>query len=111
MASRDIGTLRTRLSFEGDDVNKSLEGFRRDLRGLRSEMNLARSRGREYTQSLKGMREQSDILTRRLQVQQERVLVLSQFLVWRNKNTSNNRLGIKRIFQNKSRFGTKIHRK
>lgn len=73
MAQRDIGTLRTRLSFEGDDVNKSLEGFRRDLRGLRSEMNLARSKGREYTQSLKGMREQSDILTRRLQVQQERV--------------------------------------
>ena len=59
MAQRDIGTLRTRLSFEGDDVNKSLEGFRRDLRGLRSEMNLARSKGREYTQSLKGMREQS----------------------------------------------------
>lgn len=78
MAQRDIGTLRTRLSFESDDVNKSLEGFRRDLKGLRSEMNLVRSKGREYTQSLKGMREQSDILSRRLQVQQERVRELKR---------------------------------
>jgi len=73
MATRDIGNLRTRLSWEDDGANKSLESFRRDLRGLRSEMNLARSKGREYTQSLKGMREQSDILSRRLRTQQERV--------------------------------------
>src|SRR5690625_2583176 len=36
-------------------------------------MNLARSGGREYTKSLKGMREQSDILTRLLKTQEERV--------------------------------------
>lgn len=73
MATRDIGQLRTRLSFEDEGSARSLEGLRRDLRGLRSEMNVARSKGREYTQSLKGMREQSDILSRRLKTQQERV--------------------------------------
>ncbi|ONK21231.1 phage tail tape measure protein [Bacillus sp. VT-16-64] len=73
MATKDIGNLRTRLSWEDEGANKSLEGFRRDLKGLRSEMNAARSKGREYTQSLKGMREQSDILSRRLKTQQERV--------------------------------------
>lgn len=78
MASRDIGQLRTRLSWEDEGANKSLEGFRRDLKGLRSEMTLARSKGREYTQSMKGMREQSDILSRRLKTQQERVRELKR---------------------------------
>ena len=73
MATRDVGNLRTRLSFEDEGATRSLEALRRDLRGLRSEMNVARSRGREYTQSLRGMREQSDILTRRLRVQEQRV--------------------------------------
>src|SRR5699024_3451842 len=50
-----------------------MEGFRRDLRGLRSEMNAARSGGREYTNSLKGMRQQSDVLTRRLKTQKEQL--------------------------------------
>ena len=73
LAQRDIGTLRTRLSWEDDGANRSLEGFRRDLKGLRSEMNLAKSGGKDYTNSLKGMRQQSDILTRRFQTQEQRV--------------------------------------
>lgn len=73
MASADIGTLRTRLSWEDEGANKSLEGFRRDLKGLRSEMSLAKSHGKEYANSLKGMREQSDILSRRFKTQEERV--------------------------------------
>ncbi|MCR6111752.1 phage tail tape measure protein [Bacillus sp. A301a_S52] len=72
MSSQDIGTLRTRLAFE-DDGSRGLQGFKDDLRGLRSEMNVARSSGREYTNSLRGMRDQSDILTRRLQVQRQQV--------------------------------------
>lgn len=78
MASKDIGQLRTRLSWEDEGANKSLESFRRDLKGLRSEMNLARSKGREYAQSMKGMREQSDILSRRFKTQQERVRELKK---------------------------------
>lgn len=73
MAQKDIGTLRTRLSWEDDGANKSLEGFRRDLKGLRSEMNLAKSGGKEYASSLKGMQQQSDILSRRFKTQEERV--------------------------------------
>ena len=78
MATKDIGSLRTRLSWEDEGASRSLEGFRRDLKGLRSEMNLARSGGQEYTKSLKGMREQSDILTRRLKTQEERVRELKR---------------------------------
>lgn len=73
MAERDVGNLRTRLSWEDDGANRSLEGFKRDLRGLRSEMNLAKSGGKEYTNSLKGMREQSDILTRQFKTQEQKV--------------------------------------
>lgn len=73
MTQRDIGTLRTRLSWEDEGANNSLSGFKRDLKGLRSEMNLAKSGGKEYSNSLKGMREQSDILSRRFKTQEERV--------------------------------------
>ncbi|MBT2600941.1 MULTISPECIES: phage tail tape measure protein [unclassified Oceanobacillus] len=73
MATRDIGALRTRLSFEDEGANNSLNGFKRDLRGLRSEMKLAQSGGSDYTNSLKGMREQSDILTRRFKTQEAQV--------------------------------------
>lgn len=73
MAQREVGNLRTRLSWEGEGAQKSLQGFSRDLRGLRSEMNETRSRGRAYTQSLEGMRKQQDILNRTVKTQQERV--------------------------------------
>ncbi|ARK32127.1 phage tail tape measure protein [Halalkalibacter krulwichiae] len=73
MSSKDVGTLRTRLSWEDEGSARGLKGFKDDLKGLRSEMNAARSGGREYTQSLRGMREQSDILTRRLDVQRRQV--------------------------------------
>lgn len=78
MADREIGNLRTRLSWEDDGANRSLEGFKRDLRGLRSEMSLAKSGGKEYTNSLKGMRDQSDVLTRRFKTQKEQARELKR---------------------------------
>jgi TP901 family phage tail tape measure protein len=78
MATADVGNLRTRLSWEGDDAKRSMAGFRQDLKALRAEMNLARSGGNDYTKSLKGMRDQSDILTRRLKTQQEQVKLLKE---------------------------------
>jgi len=76
MASAEIGTLRTRLSWEDEGADRSLKGFRDDLKSLRTEMGVAKSSGKEYTQSLKGLREQSDILTRTLKTQQEQVAEL-----------------------------------
>ena len=73
MAVREVGNLRTKLSWEDEGATRSLKGFAQDLKGLKSEMNLARSSGKDYTNSLKGLREQSDILTRRFQTQQEKV--------------------------------------
>ncbi|MBB6451981.1 TP901 family phage tail tape measure protein [Salirhabdus euzebyi] len=73
MATKDVGNLRTRLSWEDEGATRSLTGFRQDLKSLRSEMNLAKSGSKEYSQSLKGLREQSDILTRRFKTQQEQV--------------------------------------
>ncbi|GAB2561157.1 phage tail tape measure protein [Gracilibacillus alcaliphilus] len=78
MATRDIGALRTRLSWEDEGANRSLEGFKRDLKGLRSEMRLAQSGGKDYTNSLKGMREQSDVLSRRFKTQQQQVRELKR---------------------------------
>ncbi|MCM3619159.1 phage tail tape measure protein [Sutcliffiella horikoshii] len=72
MSSKDVGTLRTRLSWEGD-ANQGIATYKRGLSGLRSEMKAAQAQGREYTSSLKGLREQKDILTRRLQVNNKEV--------------------------------------
>ncbi|MDN4609119.1 phage tail tape measure protein [Sporosarcina highlanderae] len=76
MSSKDIGTLRTRLSWEDEGADRSLKGFRDDLKSLRTEMGVAKSSGKEYSQSLKGLREQSDILTRTLKTQKEQVAEL-----------------------------------
>ncbi|MDY7044034.1 phage tail tape measure protein [Virgibacillus sp. M23] len=78
MAEREVGNLRTRLSWEDDGASRALTGFRQDLKGLRSEMNAARSGGKEYTNSLKGLRQQSDILTRRFKTQQLQVKELGK---------------------------------
>lgn len=73
--AEEVGTLRTRLSFE-EDAGRGLRGFKDDLKGLRSEMNVAKSQGREYSKSLRGMGEQSDVLTRKLKTQKAQVLEL-----------------------------------
>src|SRR5699024_6737209 len=73
----EIGNLRTKLSFEktGDS---NLTELTRDLKGIRSEMNNFRASGRAYRTSMKGMKDESDILSRRLQVQRERVQELAR---------------------------------
>lgn len=78
MTSKDVGTLRTRLSWEDEGSTKSLKGFRDDLKGLRTEMNAAKSGGQDYTKSLKGLSEQSDILTRQFKTQKEQVSELKK---------------------------------
>lgn len=72
MSTKDVGTLRTRLSWDSN-ATPGLESFRRDLKGLRSEMGLVKAQGKEYATSLQGLRQQKDILTRRLQVNQKQV--------------------------------------
>lgn len=76
MSSKDVGTLRTRLSWEDEGSTRSLQGFKNDLKSLRTEMQVAKSGGKEYAQSLKGLREQSDVLTRTLKTQKEQVAEL-----------------------------------
>lgn len=78
MAVRDVGNLRTRLSFEDGGAMSSLQRFRQDLYGLRSEMRTVTSQGREYTNSLKGLKQQQDILNRELRTHQERVNELNR---------------------------------
>jgi len=73
MAEREVGNLRTRLSWEDEGSTRSLKGFREDLKGLRSEMKANTGMGKEYTTSLKGLRTQSDILTRQMKTQKLQV--------------------------------------
>lgn len=73
MASKDIGTLRTKLSWEDEGSSKGITGFQSDLKSLRAEMAVATSKGADYKNSLKGLGEQSDILTRRFKTQKEQV--------------------------------------
>lgn len=77
MPVRDVGNLRTRLSFEDDGAMNSLQRFRQDLKSLRSEMRTVTSQGKEYINSLKGLKQQQDILNRELKVHQERVKELN----------------------------------
>lgn len=78
MASREVGQLRTKLSWEDDGANRTLTRFKEDLRGLNTEMKVAQSRGKEYTSSMRGMQGQQDILTRKFKTQQEQVRELSR---------------------------------
>lgn len=73
MATREIGHLRTRLSFEDGGAMSSLQRFKQDLAGLRSEMRTVTSLGKDYKNSLAGLKQQQDILNRELKVHQERV--------------------------------------
>ena len=73
MATREIGHLRTRLSFEDGGTMSSLQRFKQDLAGLRSEMRTVTSLGKDYKNSLAGLKQQQDILNRELKVHQERV--------------------------------------
>lgn len=78
MAVRDVGHLRTRLSWEDGGTITSLQRFRQDLRNLRSEMRTVTSQGKEYTNSLAGLKRQQDILNRELRTHQERVKEISR---------------------------------
>jgi TP901 family phage tail tape measure protein len=78
MATSDIGHLRTRLSWEDEGTLKNLTRFKEDLRGLKSEMATVTSRGKDYTNSLKGLRQQSDILSRTLKTQKDNVQELNK---------------------------------
>ncbi|MDQ0158957.1 phage tail tape measure protein [Alkalibacillus salilacus] len=78
MASKDVGNLRTRLSWEDDGASRSIKDFSRDLRGLKSEMSEVRSRGEKYASSLKGLRQQQDILNRKHKTQEEHLKTLKK---------------------------------
>ena len=78
MATADIGNLRTRLSWEDEGTLKNLTRFKEDLRGLKSEMSTVTSKGKDYANSLKGLREQSEILTRTLKTQRDNVQELGK---------------------------------
>jgi TP901 family phage tail tape measure protein len=78
MAVRDVGNLRTRLSFEDKGATSSLQRFKQDLAGLRSEMRTVTSLGKGYTNSLKGLKQQQDILNRQMRTHQERVKELNR---------------------------------
>lgn len=75
--TKEIGSLRTRLSFEKTGES-DITSLTRDLKGVRSEMNNFRASSREYRTSMKGMHQESDILTRRLKVQKEEVSELKR---------------------------------
>jgi phage-related minor tail protein len=77
-ASKEVGTLRTKLSWEDDGSTKSLKSLRSDLKGLSTELNVAKSKGKEYAGSMQGLKEQSDILTRRLNTQSHEVSELKK---------------------------------
>lgn len=78
MATRDVGNLRTRLSIDDQGTTRSLSRLKEDLRGLRSEMRTVTSQGRDYSNSLKGLRQQQDILNRQMRVHRERVQELNR---------------------------------
>ena len=78
MAVREVGNLRTRLSFDDKGATSSLQRFRQDLAGLRSEMRTVTAMGKGYTNSLRGLRQQQDILNRQMRTHQERVKELNR---------------------------------
>jgi chromosome segregation ATPase len=69
----EIGSLRVSLELDSADFSRSMTDINRKLRNAKSEMDLAKSSGKGFGDSVQGLRNRSDILNRTLQLQQERV--------------------------------------
>ncbi|WP_099157268.1 phage tail tape measure protein [Virgibacillus ndiopensis] len=110
MATKEVGTLRTKLSWEDDNTTRSLQGFKRDLKGLRTEMNVAKSQGKEYTNSLKGLREQSDILSRKFKTQKQEVKELAKRYELSKKANGENAKATKNLADNYNNARAQMNR-
>jgi phage-related minor tail protein len=71
--AEEIAALRTKVSMEDAQFTRSAKSMAADLRQLKSEMNMVKASGKEYESSLSGMKQQSDILSRTLTVQQQKL--------------------------------------
>ncbi|WP_175074662.1 phage tail tape measure protein [Terribacillus sp. AE2B 122] len=71
--AEEIAALRTKVSMEDAQFTRSAKSMAADLRQLKSEMNMVKASGKEYENSMSGMKQQSDILSRTLTVQQQKL--------------------------------------
>lgn len=69
----DVGSMNVKMSLDSAQFTQSMTGINAKLRALRSEMNVARSGGRDFERSLEGMRQKSGILTQTLETQRIKV--------------------------------------
>lgn len=86
----DLGNLKVKFSLDTSQFSHSMSDINRNLRGLKSEMNVAKAGGVDFQKSLDGLRNKSDILTRTFDVQKAKVSELKRQYDDSVKATGNN---------------------
>jgi phage-related minor tail protein len=71
--SQELGSLRIDLEIDTANFTQSMQDINRGLRGINSEFKVARSGSENFGSSTEDLRTKSDFLTRRLDLQRQRV--------------------------------------
>lgn len=78
MANDEVGNLRVSLSLDSSDFNRPLASVDRNLKALGGELAEIRNRGREWGESINGLRTRQEVLGRTLSTQETKVQRLRQ---------------------------------
>jgi len=74
----DVGNLRTRISMDSAQFERSLASVNRELKGLKNEQRAVTSSGTGFARGLDELRNKSDVLNRTFRTQQEQVAILKR---------------------------------
>ncbi len=78
MANEEIGNLKVSLALDDTQFNKPLASVERNLKGLGQELAIIRNKGKEWGDSLEGLRSKQDTLGRTLDTQETKVRKLRE---------------------------------
>lgn len=78
MANEEIGNLKVSLALDDTQFNRPLASVERNLKGLGQELAIIRNKGKEWGDSLEGLRGKQEVLGRTLSTQETKVKKLRE---------------------------------
>lgn len=73
MANEEVGSLKVSLSLDNTDFNRPIASVERNLKTLGGELSIIRSKGKEWGDSVEGLRTKQETLGRTLSLQETKV--------------------------------------
>lgn len=78
MANEEIGNLKVSLALDDTQFNRPLANVERNLKGLGQELAIIRNKGKEWGDSLEGLKGKQEVLGRTLETQETKVKKLRE---------------------------------